>query len=142
MTHIIAKHALIYRKDNIKKYDSNKEGIMSEPYSGIVTDTDDPENVTNAKENNLELSFPWTLQEYSNDQHKNHRLPDNIDYQSHHPITNSHVHICLFGHFNENNTSSEIESLTNIGCIFELNGMFNSQVEEQMHLKFDSNKNF
>ena len=142
MAHIIAKHALIHRKDNIKKYDSNKEGIMSEPYSGIVTDTDDPENVTNAKENNLELSFPWTLQEYTNDQHKNHRLPDNIDYQSHHPITNSHVHICLFDRFNENNTSSEIESLTNIGCIFELNGMFNSQVEEQMHLKFDSNKNF
>ena len=58
VAHIIAKHTLIYRKGNVKKHDSNKEGIMSEPCSGIVTDTDDPENVTNAKENNMELSFP------------------------------------------------------------------------------------
>ena len=48
----------------------------------------------------------------------------------------------MFDRFHEgnSNTSSEIESFKKIGCVLELNGMFNSEVEEQLHLKFDSNK--
>ena len=109
MAHIIAEDALISRKDDIKIYGYNKEGILFELYSGRVADPDDPENVTSAKENKLEVSFPWILQEYTNNQHKNHKLPDKIDYQFHHPITNNDVHFCLFDRFHENNTSSEIE---------------------------------
>ena len=37
---------------------------------------------------------------------------------------------------------SEIESWRKIGCVIELKGMFNSQVEEQLHLQFDSKKKF
>ena len=40
-----------------------------------------------------------------------------------------------FDRFNEGNTSSEIESLRKIRCVLELSGMFNSEVEEQLHLK-------
>ena len=39
-------------------------------------------------------------------------------------------------------SSSEIESLRKAGCVHELNGMFNSKVEEQLYLKLDSNKKF
>ena len=106
---------LIFGKGDVKKYGYNKGGILFEPYSGRVADADDPENVTSAKENNLELSLPWILQEYTNNQDKNHRLPDNLDYQSHHPITNNDIHLCLLDRFHENNTSLEIESLRNIG---------------------------
>ena len=31
-----------------------------------------------------------------------------------------------------------IELLRKIGCVLELNGMFKSEVEEQLHLKFDT----
>ena len=47
-----------------------------------------------------------------------------------------------FDRFDEGNTSSEIESLRKIRCVLELSGMFNSEAEEQLHLKFDSNKIF
>ena len=58
MAHIIAKHALISRREDVQKYGYNEEGVLFQPYPGRMTDPDDPENMTNAKENNLELSFP------------------------------------------------------------------------------------
>ena len=57
-SHLIAKHALISRREDVQKCGYNEEGILFEPYSGRVADPDDPENVTNAKEINLELLFP------------------------------------------------------------------------------------
>ena len=129
MALITAKHALVSRREDVQKYEYNEEGILFEPYSGRVADPDDSETVTNVKENNLELPFPWILQEHTNN-------------QSHHPITNSDVHLWLFDRFHENNTSSEIESLRKIGCVLEIKGMFSNEVEEQLHLQFDSNKIF
>ena len=142
MAYIIARHALVSRREDVQKYGYNEEGILFRPYSDRVADPDDSENVTIAKENNLELSFPWILQEHTINQYSNHKLSDNNEYQSLHPITNSDVHLCLFDRFHENNTSSEIETLRKIGYVLELKGMFNSQVEEQLHLQFDSNKKF
>ena len=74
MALITAKHALVSRREDVQKYEYNEEGILFEPYSGRVADPDDSETVTNVKENNLELPFPWILQEHTNN-------------QSHHPIT-------------------------------------------------------
>ena len=82
------------------------------------------------------------MQEHINNQYSKHKLSDNNEYQSHQPITNSDVHLCLFDRFHENNTSSEIESLRKVGCVLKLKGMFNSEVEEQLHLQFHSNKKF
>ena len=66
MAYINPNHALVSRREDVQKYGYNEEGILFEPYSGRVEDRDDPENVTNAKESNLELSFPWVLQEHTN----------------------------------------------------------------------------
>ena len=49
MAHIIAKHALISRREEVQKYEYNQEGILFEPYYGRVADPDDPKNVANAK---------------------------------------------------------------------------------------------
>ena len=57
-------------------------------------------------------------------------------------VTGTDIRHCLFDRIHEGNTSSEIESLRKIGCVLELNGIFNSEVEEQLHLKFDNNKHF
>ena len=48
--------------------------------------------------------------------------------------------MCLFDKFNERNTTSKTEVLRRIGNIAELNGKFNSEIEEQLHLKFDNDK--
>ena len=59
-----------------------------------------------------------------------------------HPVTGSDAHLCLFDKFHERNSSSEIKALRRIGNIPKLNGLFNSEIEEQLHLKFDSDKKF
>ena len=59
-----------------------------------------------------------------------------------HSVTGTDTRTCLFESFHEGNISLEIESLRKIGCVLDFYGMFNCEVEEQLHLKFDSNKNF
>ena len=50
--------------------------------------------------------------------------------------------MCLFDKFHERNTTSKIEVLRRIENITKLNGKFNSEIEEQLHLKFDYDKKF
>ena len=57
-------------------------------------------------------------------------------------MTGSDAHLCLFDKFHERNSSYEIEALPRNGNIPELNGLFNSEIEEQLHLKFNSDKTF
>ena len=85
------------------------------------------------------MSFPWIYL------HHQSKIPTNDARQECHevhPVTGTDIRLCLFDRFHEGNTSSEIESLRKTGCVLELNGMFNSKVEEQLHLKFDCNKKF
>ena len=58
------------------------------------------------------------------------------------PITGSDTYLCLFDRFHERNTSSEIDVLRRITSVPELNGLVNKQVEEQLHLWFESSKHF
>ena len=83
--------------------------------------------------------MPWICQ------HDQSKIPKNDARQKCHQaysVTGNDIRLCLFDRFDEGNTSSEIESLRKISCVLELSGMFNSEVEEQLHLKFDSNKIF
>ena len=79
--------------------------------------------------NNLHVYFPWIFKQ---DQQKNETCTESNT----HPVASSDV--LLF----EINTTSKIEALRRIGNIPELNGKFNSEIKEQLHLKFDSDKNF
>ena len=139
MAHIVANHALVSRKENMIKYGYDENGILFKPYNGRVADPENPENVANAIENRLEVSFPWICQH-----HQSKISTNDARQECHqvHPVTGTDIRLCLFDRFHEGNTSSEIESLRKIGCVLELNRMFNSEVEEQLHLKFDSNKKF
>ena len=58
------------------------------------------------------------------------------------PITGSDINLCLFGRFHEGNSSRDIEYLRRINNIPQLNSVVNSQVQEQLHLRFDKNKSF
>ena len=59
MAHIVANHALTSRKEDVIKYGYDENGILFKPYNGRVADPENPENVANATENRLEVSFPW-----------------------------------------------------------------------------------
>ena len=139
MAHIVANHALLSRKEDVIKYGPDENGILFKPYNGKVEDPENPENVAKAIKNHLEVSFPRICQ------HHQSKIPTNNARQECHQVhlvTGTDIRLCLFDRFHESNTSLEIESLRKIGCVLELNGMFNSEVEEQLHLKFDSNKRF
>ena len=59
-----------------------------------------------------------------------------------HPITGSDIHLCLFDRFHEGNSSSDKEYLRRINNVPQLSSVVNSQVQEQLHLRFDKNKSF
>ena len=48
--------------------------------------------------------------------------------------------MCLFDKFQERNATTKIEALRSNGNITESNGKFSSEIEEQLHLKFDNDK--
>ena len=137
MAHIVANHALTSRKEDVIKYGYDENGILFKPYNGRVVDPENPENVANATEIRLEVSLPWICQHH---QSKIARNDGRRECHQVHPVTGNDIRLCLFDRFHEGNASSEIESFRKIGCVLELNGMFNSEIEEQLHLKFDSNK--
>ena len=64
MDHIVANHALVSRKEDVIKYGYNENGILFKPYNARVADSENPENVANATENRLEVSFPWICQHH------------------------------------------------------------------------------
>ena len=72
----------------------------------------------------------------------NHQAPGEVTDPLKHPVTGSEYRFCLFDRFHEGNTSLETEVLRRVTNINELNGIVNTQVEEQLHLKFRKFKYF
>ena len=126
MAHIVASHALVSRKEDVIKYGYDENGISFEPYNGRVADPENPENVAKATEHRLEVLFPWICQHHQSNISRNDARQE---YHQVHPVTGG-IRLCLLDRFHEGNTSSEIESLRKIGCVLELKGMLNSEVEE------------
>ena len=62
MAHIVANHVVGSRKEDVIKYGYNENGILFEHHNGRVADPENLENVANAIENRLEVSFPWICQ--------------------------------------------------------------------------------
>ena len=102
------------------------------PYEGRVASSDDSE-FRLSKENLLEVNFPWM----SCTNEPLTKIEGNV-----HPINGSDIHLCLSDRFHEGNSSSDIEYLRRINNIPQLNSVVNSQVQEQLHLRFDKNKSF
>eukprot|EP00795_Rhopilema_esculentum_P004137 gene4136-20321_t len=123
MAHMVASHGNRY-----------EEGFFS-PYEGRVAEAT-PQNIENALEGNLQISFPWLL---NNPSSKNDLYSHNGDC---HPISGSNVRLALFDRFHEKNTSCETEALRRITCVAELAGQINSEVVEQIHGSFGKNIHF
>ena len=134
MAHIVANHANNTRKEDNRKYGkADEEGRLFFPYEGRVASSDDSKSIRLSKENLLEVNFPWM----STTNKPLKEIEGNV-----HPITGSDIHLCLFDRFHEGNSSSDIEYLRRINNIPQLNSVVNSQVQEQLHLRFDKNKSF
>ena len=76
-------------------------------------------------DNNLHVYFSWIF--------KQEQKNETCTGSNTRPVTDIDVHLCLFDKFHERNTTSNIEALRRNGNITELNGKFNSQIEEQLH---------
>ena len=134
MAHIVANHANNTHQGGNRKYGkADEKGRLFFPYEGRVTSSDDSESIRLSEENLLEVNFPWM----SSTNEPLTKIEGNV-----HPITGSDIHLCLCDRFHEGNSSSHIEYLRRINNIPQLNSVVNSQVQEQLHLRFDKNKSF
>ena len=134
LAHIVANHANNTRKEDNRKYGkADEEGRLFFPYEGHVGSSDDSESIRLSREKLLDVNFPWMS--FTNEPLT--KIEGNV-----HPITGSDIHLCLFGRLHEGNSSSDIEYLRRINNIPQLNSVVNSQVQEQLHLRFEKNKNF
>ena len=134
IAHIVANHANNTREEDNRKYGkANEEGRLIFPYEGHVASSDDSESIRLSKEKSLEVNFPWM----SSTNKALTKIERNV-----HPITGSEIHLCLFDRFHEGNSASDIEYFRKINNIPQLNSVVSSQVQEQLHLRFDKNKSF
>ena len=136
MAHILARHANTTRKaDTLRLGKGDANGNLFFPFDGRIADHEDPAVLADAIENKLKMSFPWM-------DPTNHLAPGEVTEPLRHPVTGSGNRFCLFDRFHEGNTSLETEVLRRVTNIDELNGIVNTQVEEQLHLKFRKFKHF
>ena len=140
MPRTAGKHATSTRKDDAK-YDGkgDKESNIFSPFNGRVADPEQ-QDIVQVANNNLHVSFPWI---FKREQQKNETCTESNT----HAVTGGDVDKFrqisinfLFNKFHERNTTSKIDALRRIGNIPELNGKFNSEIEEQLHLKCDNDK--
>ena len=104
------------------------------PFEGRAGDSNDKDNIQKANENKFKSSIPCLSGESSD------KSDDTSPFS--HPGTGSSIHMAMFDRFHENNSKSEIENLRKLQCVEELYGQVNSQVAEQLHKSFNSNKRF
>ena len=132
MAHIVANHTNNTNQGGNRKYGkADEEGRLFFPYEGRVASSD--ESIRLSKENLLEVNFPWI----STTNEPLTKIEGNV-----HPITGSETHLGIFDRFYEEISSSDIEYLRRINDISQLNSVVNSQIQEQLHLRFDKNKSF
>ena len=134
MPHLLVQHSRSRENDIIRTNSGNDEGELFFPFEGRAGDSNDQENVLKANENKFKSSIPCLSGESSD------RSQDTGPLS--HPVTGSSVRMALFDRFHENNSKSEIEDLRKLQCVKELYGQVNSQVAEQLHKSFNSNKRF
>ena len=80
------------------------------------------------------VSLPWSEE---NDVLKTPSSSSDV-----HPVTGSNYHLCLFDRFDEANTTSEKEILRRITLFKELNGLVNTQRDEQLHAAYRYSSRF
>ena len=122
MPHHLVRHSKNRQSDILRTNSGNSLGELFYPFDGRAGDHEDPETMRLAMENNFETSFPC-INEVN-------------------PEDTSTISLALFDRLHENNSNSKIENLRKLKCVKELYGTFNSQVAEQLHKSFNSNKRF
>ena len=130
----LVKHSESRQNDILRTNNGNEAGELFFPFEGRAGDCNDQDNVLKANENKFRASFPCLSGE-PNDK-------DNDSSHLSHPVTGSSIRMALFDRFHENNSNSSVEDLRKLQCVKELYGQLNSQVAEQLHKSFNSNKRF
>ena len=121
MAHMVVAHGNRRKKNMFHPHD----GMIAEPTQ---------ENIENASKRNFSISFPFLLSQNSQ------ATEENTNNEEIHPVTGSKMRLCLFDRFHETNTKQREEILRRITFVKELNGLINSQRDEQLHssCRYDS----
>ena len=104
---------------------------MFSPFEGMVAEPTE-ENVTAAKEEKLNISLPWLV-----DETEAPVPPRSAQSADVHPVTGSNHHLCLFDRFHEGNVKREEEVLRRLDNVEQLKGRLNSQKDEKLHTRYN-----
>ena len=107
-----------------------KSGMFS-PNNGMLVEPT-PENVQEAKAGSLDISLDWL----------NDVQSSGNTVVTGHPITGSNDHFCLFDRFHESNPQHEREMLRRVTHVKQLNGLINTQRQEQLYNVFNRDSRF
>ena len=112
---------------------SRRKKNMFHPHNGMIAEPTQ-ENIENASKRNFSISFPFLLSQNTQ------ATEENTNNEEIHPVTGSKMRLCLFDRFHETNTKRREEILRRITFVKELNGLINSQRDEQLHssCRYDS----
>ena len=134
MPQLLVQHSRSRENDILRTNSGNDEGELFFPFEGRAGDANNQKIMQEANENRFKTSFPCLSGETS----------DKIQVISalSHPVTGSSMRLALFDRLHENNSNSKIEDLRKLQCVKELYGQLNSQVAEQLHKSFNTNKRF
>lgn len=105
---------------------------MFQPHQGRVAEAT-ASNVQAAREHSLSIPMPWLHRSCFMTQEQVQVADDHNYVTTTHPITGVSARYCLFDKLHEGNTTKEIEVLRKTKYVPELNGMINTESEEQLH---------
>ena len=114
----------------VSAHGNKREFGMFYPHNGMLAEPNQA-NIEAATEGNLTVSLNWLT-----------TTPDNLEEvdEGGHPITESSIHLCLFDRFHEGNESKPKEILRRITHVPQLNGILNTQREEQLNFSINKDR--
>ncbi|CAB4004958.1 Hypothetical predicted protein [Paramuricea clavata] len=129
----------------VAAHGNRRKKEMFSPHNGMLVDPTS-ENVERAKTHQLDISLDWL-----NIAHETavgmfwwvditHETGN--QQPTGHPITGSNDHFCLFYRFHESNPRKEREILQRVTHVRQLNGLINTQRQEQLYNVFNRDNRF
>ena len=120
MAHMVAVHG------------NTRSPGMFQPHEGRVDEATST-NIQSARDLSLSVLMPWLHQNCCLTREQLHVAEDHSYDRTTHPVTGVSDRYCLFDKLHEGNTKKEVEVLRRTEHVPELNGIINTETEEQLH---------
>lgn len=125
--------------NQVAAHGNNRHPGLFSPYVGRVLPST-PENIQLAKNDEISLDMPWIT---ASSRSAHQQLPEHCEVtRQPHPTTGSACYFSLFDTFHEENSSNPADLLRRTRCVKQLEGVFRTEVMEQLNNVMNKNNYF